>query len=388
MKIASVKPLNDGIDRADAETLWKDIEGFAAYSFNRSHTVEYALVSYQAMYLKTYYPVEFYAAALSIMKEDRLLGIIRDAKEAGIEVSMPDINVSTDRFEIATSARLVIPFQRIKGISDKATKAILEARKAGPFKDKADFIARVEKRTVNVRVQNALDRVGAFARVEPGQHPANDPARVKDQIELLPGLIAAHVPITREMHRDKLTKAAIAEVVDEYRANHGPAASEVDGHPVKPFFGKDADAMIISDAPGSEEDSHGLMGFSNSTGSVIEAMAEVNLSRDNFYWTALIKRPKRGKQVSPEEIATYLPYLKREIEILKPPVIVLLGSQAVRTFIPNFKGKASDAAGDVVYSEEYDANFVIGFSPGEIWHDPEKQTNMNRVFETVAELLV
>ena len=121
---------------------------------------------------------------------------------------------------------------------------------------------------------------------------------------------------------------------------------------------------------------------------LIEAMAEVNLSRDNFYWTALIKRPKRGKQVSPEEIATYLPYLKREIEILKPPVIVLLGSQAVRTFIPDFKGKASDAAGDVVYSEEYDANFVIGFSPGEIWHDPEKQTNMNRVFATVAELLV
>lgn len=370
-----------------ADALFDKIEGFAGYGFNKSHSVEYALISYQSMYLKTYYTVEFFAAALSILKEEKLLGIIRDAKSFGIDVSMPDINISSDRFEIATNARLVIPFMRIKGISDKATNAILEARKAGPFADKADFLSRVVKRTVNVRVQGALDLVGAFSRIEPGQVPANDPSRIKDQVDLLPGLIAAHVPIDREMHKDKDTKAAIAAVVDEYRAAHGPGAETVDGNPVKPFFGKEADCMIISDAPNAEEEGVGLMGYSKSNGAVIDALDEVSLGREHVYWTALVKRPKRGKQITPEEIAIYQPYLLKEIEILQPRIIVLLGSQTVRSFIPDFKGKASDAAGTVIYSKEYDANFVIGFSPGEIYHDPEKQTNMNAVFESVAELL-
>ena len=370
-----------------AGELFDKIEGFAGYGFNKSHSVEYTLISYQAMYLKTYHPVEFYAAALTLMKEEKLTGIIRDAKALGIDVSMPDINISTDRFEIATSVRLVMPLQRIKGISEKATTAILEARKAGPFIDKNDFLSRVEKRVCNKRVQEALDLVGAFSCIEPGQVPANDPSRIKDQIELLPGLVASHVPIDHELHKDKDTKVALGELVDDYRAAHGPKATTADGYPVKPFFGRDADFMIISDAPGNEEDTGGVMGFSMSNNAVIEAVEAASLDRSNIYWTALIKRPKRGKQVSPEEIAMYWPYLEREIELLKPPVIVLLGSQTVRHFIPDFKGKASDMAGKVIYSKKYDANVVIGFSPGEIYHDPDKQQNMNEVFASVADCL-
>lgn len=370
-----------------ADKLFDKIEGFAGYGFNKSHSVEYTLISYQSMWLKTYHSVEFYAAALSIFDADKLPALIRDAKAFGIDVSMPDINISTERFEIATDVRLVIPFQRIKGLSGKSTAAILEARKSGEFKDMADFLARVEKRVVNIRVQGALDKVGAFSRVEPGQLPANDPTRIRDQIELLPGLISANVPIDREMHTDKDTKQAVADIIDDYRREFGPGATKIDGQPVKPFFGKSADMMIISDAPGNEEDSGGVMGFSMSNGPVIDALSDVGLARENVYWTSLIKRPKRGKQVTTEEIALYQPYLEREIEVLKPTVIVLLGSQTVRTFIPDLKGKASDSAGKVVYSKKYDANLVIGFSPGEIYHDPDKQQNMNEVFVAVAELL-
>ena len=83
----------------------------------------------------------------------------------------------------------------------------------------------------------------------------------------------------------------------------------------------------------------------------------------------------------------YSPYLEQEIDLLRPPVIVLLGSNVTRHFIPDFKGKASDQAGKVVYSDKYDCNLVIAFSPGEIFHDSEKQSNMNDVFIRVAELL-
>lgn len=375
-----------GCDPEWAGALFDKIEGFAGYGFNKSHSVEYTLISYQSMWLKTNYPVEFFAAALTLMDEDKLPGIIRDASRFGIDVSMPDINISTDRFEIATDVRLVIPFQRIKGISGNTTGAILEARKAGPFKNKADFIARVEKRRCNVRHQDALDKVGAFSRIEPGQVPATDPSRIRDLIELIPGLITANVPVNRDLDMGKEAKNDIGALAAEYRERHGPGGTS-DGMPVKPSFGRTARFMLVQDCPGSQEEEIGMMGWSQSVNAVIDAMAVHDLAREDAYWTALVKRTKAEKQLTADEIATYAPYLQREIEILKPPVIVLLGSSVVRQFFPDFKGKASDQAGKVVYSKELDANIVIGFSPGEIYFSPDKQKNMEDVFHSVVDLL-
>lgn len=370
-----------------AGQLFDKIEGFAGYGFNKSHSVEYSLISWQSMWLKTKYPIEFFAAALSLMDEDKLPAIIRDAERFGIEVVMPDINISTNRFEIVSDTQLVIPFHRIKGISHNTTKAILKAREAGPFKDKQDFLDRVEKRSCNVRHQEALEKVGAFARIEPGQAPAKDPSRVRDQIDLIPGLITDTVPIDRDLDRSKEAKKGIVEVVSDYRAALGPVSEESDGFPVKPFFGKDARFMIITDAPTRQEEESGKMSYGTNLSCVIDAMAVHGLQRADVYWTGLIKRPKSDKQVLPEEIVLYKSYLEREIEILAPPIIVMLGSATVRYFLPDFKGKASDVAGKVVYDKNRDLNLVIGFNPGEIYHDSSKQSAMEDVFHSVMDLL-
>ncbi|RWJ03398.1 DNA polymerase III subunit alpha [Mesorhizobium sp.] len=374
-------------DETWAGLLFDKIEGFAGYGFNKSHSVEYTLISYQSMWLKTNYPVEFFAAALTLLDEDKLPGLIRDAERFGIDVSMPDINISTSRFEIATDVRLVIPFQRIKGLSSKATNAILEARKAGEFTSMADFVSRVEKRVCNIKVQTALDKVGAFCRVEPNQKPAKDPSRIRDLIELLPGLITANVPVNRDMNKGKMAKEQIAEIVQTYRDKHGPGTGDADGMPIKPSFGKDGKFMIITDAPTGAEEGAGMLSFGQSVTCVIDAMSAHGLARLDCYWTSLIKRPKADKQVSNEEIATYREYLAQEIKVLEPPIIVLMGAQTIRHFIPDFKGKASEAAGKVVYSKELDANLVIGFNPGEIYFSPEKQVLMEEVFQSVMDLL-
>lgn len=370
-----------------AGALFDKIETFAGYGFNKSHSVEYTLISYQSCWLKVNYPVEFYAAALTLQPEDKLEGLIKDAARFGVTVSMPDINISTSRFEIATAQRLVVPFIRIKGISYNTSDAIVEARKAGPFKSKAEFISRVERRKCNVKHQELLDRVGAFCRIEPGDKPADHPDRVMDQIELLPHLITANVPINRDLVDDKDTKLALNELITEYREKCGPATEDTDGMPVKPFMGKKPKFMIVQDCPNVEEAGNGLLGFSMSSQSVISAMSEHGLDRADCYWTSLVKVTKADRQISPDEIARYLPYLEREIDLLKPPVIVLLGSGVVRHFIPDFKGKASDEAGKVVYSKQYDANLVIAFSPGEIYFEADKQNNMIQAFHSVMDLL-
>ena len=386
MRIVSAEILEDGMRREAAEKLWDDIEGFAAYSFNKSHSVEYTLISWQSMWLKTHYPVEFFAAALSLMDEDKLPGLLKDAARFGIEVDLPDINHSGDTFEIVTDTRLCIPLSRVKQISANVTAAIVKARNdgKGPFKDKADLMARVERRKCNARHVDILDRIGAFAAIEPGSLPARHPNRVLDQREYIPGLITDYVPINREMHTDKATKAKLVELIDEYRD-----ATSDDGVAVKPGVGRNAKIMAIFDAPSAGDERIGMMARDASSTTwqcVCEAMSNADMSVTDFYWTALIKRPKAGKQVTPEEVAVYSPYLAREIDLLKPPTIILLGSTTVRHFFPDFKGKASDQAGKVIYSKDYDANFVIGFSPGEIYFEPAKQTLLDEVF-AVASIL-
>lgn len=376
-----------GCDADWAGRLFDKIEGFAGYGFNLSHSVEYTLISYQMMYLKVYHPVEFFAAALSLMPEEKLPAVLTEAKRLNITIDVPDINHSTNRFEILTDTRLVIPFQRVKGLSERAALAIIEARDALPglrFDSKKQFVEAVNKRLVNSAKQEVLDKIGAFALVEPTQPRSDDPARLRDQIELIPGLIDAAVPVDREL--DKNAKLEIARIIKDYQSHLGPGAGN-DGIPVKPHFGREASFMLVTDCPNRNEEENGVMGMDDRSTAIPEALASAELTRADCYWTGLVKRPKAGKQVTPDEAALYLPYLQREIQALKPPVIVLCGSQAVRTFLPDFKGKASDAAGTIVYSKEFDANLVIGFNVGEIFYAPEKQDDLNRVFAVAADLV-
>lgn len=85
------------------------IEPAASYSFNKSHSVAYALIAYQTAYLKAHYPVQFYASLLRSREEDtdRLSGLIDEVLAHGIPVLCPDINQSYNHIAaIGDSVRL------------------------------------------------------------------------------------------------------------------------------------------------------------------------------------------------------------------------------------------------------------------------------------------
>lgn len=379
-----------------AGKLFDKIEGFAGYGFNRSHSVEYSLISYQSMYLKQHHTVEFFAAALSLMDAKKLPAVLKDAEKCGIEVTMPDINLSTDRIEILTDTMLCIPFKAIKGISANSSGAIMQARKAvGQFTSRAHFEATLTalkiKGKCNVRHIDNLDKVGAFARLDPGQLPANHPDRIRDQRELIPGLVSAIVPINRDMHADKDTFKALIDLVADYLAKMGPKGknemaefgADAAGVPVKPLHSRIQKAMVIFDAPSTAEERQGKIGMGDNFAWEVteQAIEDAGLSVKDFYFTSLIKTPKAGKQLSGLEISTWAPVLEQEIALLQPPAIVLLGSGVVRHFLPDFKGKASEVAGEVVYRKDLDANLVIGFNPGECYFDGSKTEGLVAAFE-------
>jgi len=379
---------HSGMSEKSAQELFDKIELFAGYAFNRSHSVEYSLISYIAMWLKVYYPIEFYAASMTIMDEDKIPGILADAKSRGIVVMPPDINESSGIFEILNDKTLLIPFNRLKGISDNTTGAILFARsEGGKFKDKADFITRVEKRRCNIRHQEILDRIGAFARIEPGQLPSTHESRLKDQIELLPGLTVQAVKVSRDMVTSPFAKVRLNALVEEWRSCKNCLLAG-GCHP-KPFLGKEPKFMVVTDGPSWTEEENDRIAMGSSFSYVHEAMLVAELAKKDAYFTTLIKSPKpEGEKFFPNEVLKACPsYLDREIEILKPPLIVALGSNAARHFVPELKGGVAEHNGMLHYSRELDATIIIGISPGMIAFDGGKQRLLNDVFMKAKELL-
>jgi len=372
--------------------LFDQVEKFAGYGFNKSHSVEYTIISYWSMYVKTYHPAVFYAAALSVLDEPKLMGLVKEAETKDIFVRSPDINKSSDRYEVVKELdggiSLYAPFQAVKGISEKGAAAILEAQLntgagMGLFTSKANFLARVNKRFANIRVQSALDKIGAFASIESDQLPASDISRLRDQKELLPGIVTRNVMTDRSIMKDKESLASLREVLQEVQ---GCSACSLQGecHP-KPKMGKTAKIMIVTDCPNWGEEK--MMGTGEGCTALREALKVADIPMADVYLTSLVKALKgSGQTLQNESIIGCSGFLDREIEILKPPVIVVLGSAAFRHLYPEAKGGWEELNGQVQYISETDMTLVCGLNPLMVHFDKTKQIHLNDALITAKSL--
>ncbi len=151
--------VNNNIDEEIANTIWDKIEKSASYSFNKSHSVGYALITYKTAYLKTYYPIEFYLAMLNnIDDEDKRTKIYNEMKSINKTIKNPDINISKLTM-INQGDNVYLSFSLIKGVGDKAVEDIVSKQ---PYNSFIDFMERKDSRKVNKRVVTALIEAGAF----------------------------------------------------------------------------------------------------------------------------------------------------------------------------------------------------------------------------------
>jgi DNA polymerase-3 subunit alpha len=152
------------IDTRRATEIFDQMETFARYGFNKSHSAAYALVSYQTAYLKTHYPVEFMAALMTseMGDTDKVIKNLAECRDRGIEVLAPDINESRADFTpVGTKIRFGLA--AVKNVGEKAVELILESRTSGgPFESLFDFCRRVDLAAVNRRVIENLLKCGAF----------------------------------------------------------------------------------------------------------------------------------------------------------------------------------------------------------------------------------
>jgi DNA polymerase-3 subunit alpha len=153
-------------DKKFVEDLWKGLEDFAAYSFNKSHAACYALISVQTAYLKSHYPSAFMAALLTSDHEnlDRIAIEVAECRKMGIEVLPPEINESFMEFAVVPeTGNIRFGLGAVKNVGQGPIEKIVEARDAdGPFKSIEDFAQRVDAAVVNKKVMESLIKCGAF----------------------------------------------------------------------------------------------------------------------------------------------------------------------------------------------------------------------------------
>tara|TARA_Y100000034_G_scaffold137043_1_gene219546 strand:+ start:16252 stop:20967 length:4716 start_codon:yes stop_codon:yes gene_type:complete len=177
------KSLEAGMSKEDAElayqriyyslaqfvrfnNVFSAIEKFAAYGFNKSHSLAYAYVSYQTAFIKANYPTEFFAANLTFQDDDldKINKTTVDAqRNFGIKILPADINKSDMVFmPLPEEKEIRFGFSAIKGLGNIGVMILKERKENGDFDSIEDVIFRVAYRSIKENVKNTKVNIRAF----------------------------------------------------------------------------------------------------------------------------------------------------------------------------------------------------------------------------------
>ncbi len=133
--------IKNGYSKEFVEKLFNKIKEFGGYGFNKSHSVAYALVSYQMAYLKANYPKEFMFYLLENNKDiSKCEKILSSLKNSGYKLLKPNINYSIDKYA-EKNGYILLPLNIIRGLTDDIISKIIRVRENG-FNDIFDFFVK------------------------------------------------------------------------------------------------------------------------------------------------------------------------------------------------------------------------------------------------------
>ena len=151
---------NGGYDEKLIAEVWRQMESFGGYAFAKGHSASYAVESYQCMFLKTYYPLEYLVAVINNGGGFyRTEFYVHEARMNGGTIHAPDINRSNEYTAIHGND-IYLGFNLMKDLEKNAVATILKERnEQGAFQGLADFLQRI---TIATEQLSILIRIGAF----------------------------------------------------------------------------------------------------------------------------------------------------------------------------------------------------------------------------------
>ncbi|MBN2241465.1 MAG: DNA polymerase III subunit alpha [Acidobacteria bacterium] len=154
-----------GVSRDVAEKVWDMIMSFSGYSFCKPHSASYALVSYKSCWLRAHYPAEFMAAVLTNRGGYySAFAYVSEARRMGLQVLMPDVNSSRREYR-GRGKKIRVGLMQLKGLREKALRAVVEERRNGPYASFEDFLRRVPLDPADAKI---LVKTGACDSISGG----------------------------------------------------------------------------------------------------------------------------------------------------------------------------------------------------------------------------
>ena len=171
---------SEGFLPAPRKGVMRWIISSASYLFSKLHAIAYSVNSYNMMYMKHYYPREFWLSALLCDQgdSDKIKNYINAMKNEGVDIKLlpPDVNVSGRNFQFEGDNGIRFGFGAIKGFVKAADVIIEEREKNGSFTSMQDFYDRVNKPKVKVNKANVKNLIflKAFDSIGPFNNIVND----------------------------------------------------------------------------------------------------------------------------------------------------------------------------------------------------------------------
>lgn len=298
----------NGASVSQANRMWNLIQGASGYGFNKAHATAYSLISYWCGWFKVHYPLEFIGACLACEgSAGKAAQLVSEARRLGIGIKQAYVNKSEITHTVE-GKNIRLGLSSIKHVGHKAAK---EAVDQAPFSNVSDFQERVDKRKCNVRVVEALQKAGAFG------------GKVNyDDSMYYYGFALGNV-----------SGLKIADLSRCERCELCKGRNNV----VKGDGNTNARIMFVGEAPGKEEDVRGKP-FVGRSGRRLRYhwLEYLGLTPADVWITNVVKcipldeSGRKTETPSSEYIATCSLWLNKEIDIIKPQIIVALGSTALQ----------------------------------------------------------
>jgi len=403
----------------EAKEFWIALQEHARYSFNKSHSVCYAVVGYWTAWLKHYFPNEFICSSLTYGAKQKKSELIEEAYRIGLTLKLPKVGISDSAIWLAKDKDLYVPFKEIKGFGDiKAAKAAsfpnIQSKKSRGI---SSFYTSVAKENINQKHKGAIGRVlESINAYDKNSTMITDEicalfdfriiANPRENYQNLYNLFDGHIRIEnldpalngdsrilKKLQHKKLIKKVSFEGFENLNQCSKCNLIHECNRPVAPSPGR-YNIAIIGEAPGSQENKHGMGFYGNAPAGKLlwKKINKAGYTRDLFHISNVGKcYPSKSHKPNSKQIEICgSQYLDAELKEIKPKVILAFGNTN-RQFFEGVNQGIISISGKTTWSEKYACWICWCIHPAAVLHNPENSIyfkegmkNFFKILKTLA----
>ncbi len=240
--------IKKGKDPVIAMKIFDQVEMFAEYGFNKSHSAAYALVAWWTLWLKVHYPAEFLAAMMTADRQrtEKLVSYIAECHRLKIKVNPPDVTCGRFDFCVNEAGEIVYGIGAVKGIGEDFCAHLVKVREEnGGFSDFYDFVYQIGSNFANKKNLEALIMSGALDRLCPSraQMLASITNAIKYAQRMEDDSSSGQLDLFATLNDNSVTKPALVQVPefsDNYRLSleKSVLGLYLSGHPINAYRGE------------------------------------------------------------------------------------------------------------------------------------------------------